>query len=32
MDRIGSRFTRYEPRRHAAAVMLGLMSGLDRKN
>ena len=32
MDRIGSRFTRYEPRRHAAALMLGLMSGLDRKN
>ncbi len=32
MDRIGARFTRYEPRRHAAALMLGLMSGLDRKN
>ncbi len=32
MDRIGSRFARYEPRRHAAALMLGLMSGLDRKN
>ncbi len=32
MDRIGSRFTRYEPRQHAAALILGLMSGLDRKN
>jgi SRSO17 transposase len=32
MGRIGSRFTRYEPRRHAAALMLGLLSGLDRKN
>ncbi len=32
MDRIGSRFARYEPRRHAAAMMLGLLSGLDRKN
>jgi hypothetical protein len=32
MDRIGSRFARYEPRRHAAALMLGLLSGLDRKN
>jgi len=32
MDRIGSRFVRYEPRRHAAAMMLGLLSGLDRKN
>jgi SRSO17 transposase len=32
MDRIGSRFTRFEPRRHAAALMLGMLSGLDRKN
>jgi len=32
MDRIGSRFARYEPRRHAAALMLGLLSSLDRKN
>ena len=32
MDRIGSRFARYEPRRHAAALILGLVSGLDRKN
>jgi SRSO17 transposase len=32
MDRIGSRFARYEPRRHAAALVLGLLSGLDRKN
>jgi SRSO17 transposase len=32
MDRIGSRFARYEPRRHAAALMLGLVSSLDRKN
>ncbi len=32
MDRIGSRFARYEPRRHAGALMFGLVSGLDRKN
>ncbi len=32
MDRIGSRFARYEPRRHAAALMAGMVSGLDRKN
>jgi SRSO17 transposase len=32
MDRISPRFTRYEPRRRAAALILGLMSGLDRKN
>ena len=32
MDRIGSRFARYEPRRHAAALMLGLVSSLDPKN
>ncbi len=32
LDRIGSRFARYEPRRHAAALMLGLLSGLTRKN
>jgi len=32
MDRIGSRFARYEPRRHAGALILGLLSSLDRKN
>jgi SRSO17 transposase len=32
MDRISARFTRYEPRRHAAGLMLGLLSGLDKKN
>ena len=32
MDRISPRFTRYEPRRRAGSLLLGLMSGLDRKN
>ena len=32
LDRIGGRFTRHEPRRHAASLMLGLLSDLDRKN
>ena len=32
LDRIGGRFTRHEPRRHAAELMLGLLSDLDRKN
>ena len=32
MDRISARFTRYEPRRHAAGLILGLLSGLARKN
>lgn len=32
LDRIESRFTRYEPLRRAGALMLGLLSGLDRKN
>jgi SRSO17 transposase len=32
LDRIEPRFARYEPLRHAAALMLGLLSGLDRKN
>ena len=32
LDRIESRFTRYEPRRHAGALMLGMLSGLERKN
>jgi SRSO17 transposase len=32
LDRIESRFTRYEPLRHAAGLMLGMLSGLDRKN
>ena len=32
LDRIGGRFTRHEPRRHAAALMLGLLSNVDRKN
>ena len=32
IDRIGPRFTRYEPLRHAAGLMLGMVSGLDRKN
>jgi SRSO17 transposase len=31
-DRIAARFTRHEPRRHAASLMLGLMSDLGRKN
>ena len=33
MDRIGGRFTRHEPRRHAAELMLGLLAGdPDQKN
>jgi SRSO17 transposase len=32
IDRIAPRFCRYEPLRHAAELMLGLVSGLDRKN
>ena len=32
IDRIAPRFARYEPLRHAAGLMLGMISGLDRKN
>jgi SRSO17 transposase len=32
VDRIAPVFARYEPLRHAAGLMLGLLSGLDRKN
>jgi SRSO17 transposase len=32
IDRVASRFGRYEPLRHAAGLMLGMLSGLDRKN
>jgi SRSO17 transposase len=32
IDRIAPRFTRYEPVRHAAGLMLGMLSGLERKN
>ena len=32
LDRIAPRFARYEPLRHAGALMLGLVSDLDRKN
>lgn len=32
MDRIRPRFARYEPARHAASLMLGLLSDLQRKN
>jgi SRSO17 transposase len=32
IDRIAPRFTRYEPLRHAAGLMQGLVAGLDRKN
>ena len=32
LDRIELRFSRYEPLRHAADLMLGMLSGLDRKN
>jgi len=32
IDRIESRFARYEPLRHAAGLMLGMLSGLERKN
>lgn len=32
VDRLGPLFPRFEPRRHAVGLMLGLLSGLDRKN
>jgi len=32
IDRIAPRFARYEPLRHAAGLLQGLVSGLDRKN
>ena len=32
IDRIAPRFARYEPLRHAAELMLGMVSGLDHKN
>ena len=32
IDRIAPRFARHEPLRHAGELMLGLVSGLDRKN
>lgn len=32
IDRIAPRFRRYEPLRHAAELMSGMVSGLDRKN
>jgi SRSO17 transposase len=32
MDRIRPRFARYEPARHAASLMLGMLSNLERKN
>jgi len=32
IDRIASRFARYEPLRHASELMAGMVSGLDRKN
>lgn len=32
LDRIESRFARYGPLRHAAGLMLGMLSRLDRKN
>jgi SRSO17 transposase len=32
VDRIAPLFVRYEPLRHAAGLILGLLSGLDRKN
>ena len=32
MDRIRPWFARYEPARHAASLMLGLLSNLERKN
>jgi hypothetical protein len=32
IDRIEPRFARYEPLRHASELMLGMVSGLDRKN
>ena len=32
IDRIAPRFARHEPLRHASELMLGMVSGLDRKN
>lgn len=32
LDRIAPRFARYEPLRHAGALIAGMVSGLDRKN
>ncbi len=32
LDRIAPRFARYEPLRRAGSLMIGLLSGLDRKN
>jgi SRSO17 transposase len=32
IDRIAPRFARYEPLRHAGGLMLGMLSGLERKN
>jgi hypothetical protein len=32
IDKIAPRFRRHEPLRHAAALMQGMLSGLDRKN
>jgi hypothetical protein len=32
IDRIAPRFIRYEPLRHAGGLMLGMLSGLERKN
>ncbi len=32
IDRVAPRFARYEPLRHAANLLAGLMSGLDKKN
>ena len=32
IDRIAPRFARYEPLRHAGELMLGMVSGLDKKN
>jgi SRSO17 transposase len=32
IDRIAPRFARYEPLRHAAELIAGMVSGLDRKN
>ena len=32
IDQIAPRFSRYEPLRHAAGLVLGMLAGLDRKN
>jgi hypothetical protein len=32
LDRVESRFARFEPRRHAAELMLGLLAPVERKN